>query len=143
MAQNDYRPVSWNGESISNAKLNQMANNTQFIFERQPKMRYTGAGNNIIRDTALKVLSGKTPFPPVTTANWIYQNIYFGSFFTVNCKPIITASLEAGDHRGRVVIRSFGAQGTEIDHVGFIAIVSHESAATLSPGWVHWTAVGY
>lgn len=148
MAQNDFKPVSWNGEAVTNSKLNQMSNNTQYLFERQPKIRFTGTGNNIIRDSALKMIVGKTPYPLVTTANYIYMNIMFGSFFTAGCKPIVIATVEGGNHRAKVVTRNLTAQNVEIDQNGFIAIVSHEEqllggTTQLVPGWVHWTAYGY
>lgn len=143
MAANDYKPVSWNGEPITNLKLNQMANNTQYLFERAPRIRYSGAG--LTRDTALKIISGKSPFPIKTNMDWVDTNIYFGSFFSAGCKPVVVATVETtgGWLRKYVSLRGFGG---EIDHTGFIAhVVTHESFADHinSVGWVHWTATGY
>lgn len=146
MAANEYRPVSWNGEAITNSKLNQMANNTQFLFERSPKMRYAAAG--LTRDTGLKILAGKTPYP-ANTRDWSDARVYFGSFFTAGCKPIVTAvvgDIQAGGLRKYISLR--GHNG-EIDHTGFIAhVVTFElypgGAKTVTgPGFVHWTAIGY
>lgn len=139
MAQNEYKPVSWNGEAISNTKLNQMCNNTQYIFERMPKIRYATQG--LTRDTSLRMIAGKTPHTVAADRNFIYQDVYFGSFFTAGCKPIVTATVEGGGHRNKVVIVGFNG---EVDHTGFIAVVSTEATTTLTPaGFIHWTAVGY
>lgn len=150
MAQNDYRPVSWNGEPISNAKLNQMANNTQFIFERMPKMRYSNGG--VIRDTSLKMIAGKTPYvPSATGADWTEAQVLFGTYFTVGCKPIVTAVVadSVSGRRRRLDVRALSGAGSEIDHNGFICHIvqalqpGNTAPQLLSSGWVHWHAVGY
>lgn len=146
MSANDYKPVSWNGEPMSTLKLNQMSSNTQYLFERMPRIRYSVEG--IVRDTAVKVISGKTAYPLDTTKNYTYLPVLFGSYFTAGCRPVVTASVEAGNHRAKVVLIGTGGQGVEIDHTGFTAIVSHEEhllggQVRIIQGWVHWTATGY
>lgn len=141
MPANEYKPTSWNGEPINNAKLNQMCNNTQFLFERSPRIRYAAAGTP--RDNGLRIISGKTPFPAVTTATWVAVPIYFGSFFAAGCRPVVTATLEGrpGWLRRRVTIH--GISG-EVDHNGFVGVISTEYDKALTVGgWIHWTAVGY
>lgn len=153
MAQNEYRPVSWNGEPITNSKLNQMANNTQFLFERTPRIRYAAAG--ITRDSGLKMIVGKTPIPIVQT-EWTEVETYFGDFFSAGCHPSINANLEMTQnlHRTLMVIRPLGSYTTygEIDHRGFKAHVwSNEDDGGGGPaadvlttgGFIHWQAVGY
>lgn len=141
MAMNEFVPMSWNGEPISTDKLNQMCNNTQYLFDRSPRIRY--ATNGITRDTGLKVLAGKTSYPTVQ-ANYVYLPVYFGSFFSSGCRPVVVATVEApfGGHRNRVMV--YGFNGVEIDQTGFQAVVTTEAVPTLGPGgWVHWSAVGY
>lgn len=133
--------MSWNGEPITTDKLNQMCNNSQYLFDRSPRIRY--AGPQFTRDTGLKVIAGKTPYP-VVQANYIYLPVYFGSFFSSGCNPIVTATVEApsGGHRNRVM--AYGLSGGAIDNIGFQAVVTTEAVPTLGPaGWVHWIAVGY
>lgn len=144
MANNDYVPVSWNGEAITNDKLNQMCNNDQYLFDRAPKMRYVATG--ITRDLQLKQIAGITPQPPSTT-DFVDINIYFGSFFTTGSHPSVVCTYEgASSWLARFVsIRGFNG---EIDHTGFIArVYSREAAGNKNNlaegGWVHWTATGY
>lgn len=138
--------MSWNGEPISQDKLNQMCNNTQFLYDRSPRIRYVvpGTSGTVTRDTGIKVLAGKTPFPTVTTASYLYLPIYFGTYFSSGSHPVVQATVEAanGGHRDKVMI--YGLSGGEIDQTGFQAVISVDILPTLAqPGWVHWTAVGY
>lgn len=150
MAQNEYKPTSWNGEPITNAKLNQMSNNTQYIFERMPKIRYTlPGGSGFTRDTTLKMIAGKTPFVASPNADWSDCQVLFGTFFTVGCKPIVTAVVadSTSGQRRRLSVRALS--GSEIDHNGFYAHVvqavqpGNAVPKLSSGGWVHWHAVGY
>lgn len=141
----DYVPVSWNGESVSTDKLNQMANNDQYLFDRSPKIRYSSS--NLTRDTSLKVIAGKTPFQPHGKFDWTNVVVYFGSFFTAGCHPSVTAVAEVTGGWMRKFVAIKGLAG-EIDHTGFLAqVVSQESIPgngwIEAGGWVHWQAVGY
>jgi hypothetical protein len=143
MSQNEFNPTSFNGEPLTTAKLNQLSNNIQFLFERGAKIRYKNEDANLTRDASLKVLAGKTAYP-IVSANYIYQPVYFGSYFSAGCKPVVTATVEApsGGHRNRVMV--YGLSGGEIDNIGFQAVVTTEAVSTIGPsGWVHWIAVGY
>jgi hypothetical protein len=144
MATSDYNPVSWNGEPITTAKLNQMCNNTQWIFDRMPKIRY--ASNNINRENTIKVLAGWTPFPPDTTHDYVNVDISFGSYFTAGCHPVITATVEVSGGAWRKYVSIQGLGGQQTDNTGFRAqVVSHETSVQNinQGGWIHWTAVGY
>lgn len=144
MSTSDYNPVSWNGEPITTAKLNQMCNNTQWIFDRMPKIRY--ASNNINRETTIKVLAGWTPFPPDTTHDYVNVDISFGSYFTAGCHPVITATVEVSGGAWRKYVSIQGLGGQQTDNTGFRAqVVSHEATVQniTQGGWIHWTAVGY
>lgn len=143
MSATPYNPVSFNGEMITTQKMNQMANNDQWLFENSPRIRYNA--NGLVRDASLKVMAGKTPFTVNTATNYEYINVYFGSFFSAGCKPVVTATVEgfnAGAHRHHVVIT--GLTGGEIDNVGFVGVLAGEAYPTLtSGGFIHWQAVGY
>jgi hypothetical protein len=144
MAATPYKPVTWNGEPITLLKLNQMANNDQFLFENTPRVRYSAMG--LTRDTATKVLAGKTPYP-VSQADWVRVQIPFSSFFTAGCKPVVVATVEsAGDERRVVSTHGIAGWGTAIDNNGFEAHVwsaGSGSPAISQGGFINWTAVGY
>lgn len=119
-----------------------MANNDQWLFENMPRIRYSASG--LIRDQGIKMIVGKTPFPPQTDRNYAYLNINFGTFFTIGTKPIVIVTFEAQGgsmHRSKVVIQGRGQ--SELDHTGFTAIVTGDSYKSLAAGWVHWQAVGF
>jgi hypothetical protein len=144
MAQNDFVPTSWNGETITTDKLNQMCNNTQYLYDRSPRIRYATSG--LTRDTGLKLLAGKTPYGPVN-ADHTTVSIYFGTFFSAGCRPVVTAVVGDSTSGLRKFCTVLGFNG-EIDNTGFMAHVSsHEPSwanqVIYSGGWIHWTAVGY
>lgn len=139
----EYKPFSWNGQPITDERLNQMVGNTQYLFDHASAIRYSA--NGLTRDTALKIIVGKTPVEARTDRNYNFTNIYFGSFFTAGCKPIVVGTIEGtggSHHRAHHVIQSLTA-GSEIDHNGFIAITSTEAIKTWAAAWFHWTAFGY
>lgn len=144
MAMNDFVPMSWNGEPVSTDKLNQMCNNSQYLFDRSPRIRYSVSG--ITRDTGLKVIAGKTAFAPDTTHDYVNVPIYFGSYFTAGSHPSVTATVEIVGGSWRKYVSIQGLSGSEIDQTGFVAqVVAKENTLTnvLQGGWVHWQAVGY
>lgn len=138
-----YRPVSFTNEQPTRTKMQQLANNQQWLFENMTRLRYAAYG--LTRDSGLKILTGKTSFPVVRNRNYYYAQIYFGSFFSAGCKPLVIATVETTGgnmHRSKVVVQSRAAGG--IDNTGFTAIVSTESYRTVgSAGWINWFAIGY
>lgn len=140
MTQNEFKPTTFNGEPLTTAKLNQVANNVQYLFERSPRLRYTGGG--ITRDNALKVITGKTAF---TAANvqWVTTPIYFGSYFTAGCRPSVVCQVEPGGLLRRKEVTIIGFNG-QVDHTGFQAIVyTSETNKIDKAGWIHWIATGF
>lgn len=145
MAATPYKPVSFTSESITQQKLQQMANNEEWLFENTPRLRYSTSG--LTRDAGIKLISGKTPHAQVN-AEHLDVPVYFGSFFTGGCKPIVTATVEHNGGGGRRLATIRG-HGGEIDHRGFIAHVTTQEDYPgairnfNSGGWLHWMAVGY
>lgn len=145
MATSDYNPVSWNGEPITTDKLNQMCNNTQFIFDRTPRVRYTN--EKLVRDQSIKVLAGKTAYAQSDEDNeWV--TISFGNFFSAGCVPVVTATAEPLGYFRRMAIAVSGLDFNNLDNSGFQAIVWNGEVAASnikidSTGWIHWVAVGY
>lgn len=140
-----YKPVTFNSESLSQAKLQQMANNMQWLFENNPRVRYLPPGGSP-RDAGLKIMYGKAPFP--IWASGVYDAfIYFGSFFSAGCKPIVTTSLEVTGSRGAKA-NTIRGLGGEIDYRGFVARVFTVERPGVptdieAGGWIHWQAAGY
>lgn len=146
MPATPYKPVAWNGEPISNAKLQQMADNDQWLFENSPRIRYSSS-NNLVRDAGLKVLAGKTMYGTSSTSA-VYTDVYFGNFFSAGSHPVVVCTLETGTTLGRkqVTIAGFGG---EVDHVGFRAAIYVDGGVFDGPptieaaGWLNWHAIGY
>lgn len=147
-----YQPVSWNGEPVTTDKLNQMANNTQWLFDRAVRVRYSTPA--VTRDVQMKVIAGKTPYTSTAgSPNGVVDNewitISFGSFFSVGCHPVVTASVEPGGHARRIAVTLSGINDfAEIDWNGFQAIVwdaeiDIANSTIEASGFVHWVAYGY
>lgn len=143
MVASPYRPVSWNSEPVTQQRLQQMANNMQWLYENNAKVRYSAT--SITRDNGVKVLVGKTAVPASAT-DYSDAVVYFGSYFTAGCQPIVTSVYADTAYGLRKFIVNRGLGGP-IDHRGFIGHVSsHEPqgiANDIRGGWMHWMAVGY
>lgn len=145
MAATPYVPVSFTSEQVTQQKLQQMANNDQWLFENAAKIRYNAAG--IVRDTQVKIIAGKSPYPAVPDQEATSINIYFGSFFSASCKPIVVATVDPTYGRKLCTINSL-SDGAETDYRGFRAHIWAKETAIVPdrlnyPGFVHWIAVGY
>lgn len=140
-----YRPISWNDQSLSVPKLQQMANNDQWLFENTPRMRYSVDGN--VRDSGLKIIAGKVGYGR-SGNDWTDFNVYFGSFFSAACKPVVVATVEIGGNGKRKLANIEGFGGT-IDYRGFHGFVTTQENPNLGtfpvdhPSYVHWIAIGY
>lgn len=139
MPATPFKPISWNGEPVSNAKMNQMANNEQWLFENSARLRHLQAGS--ARDAGIKIIAGKTPYS-ASSIQHVYLDVYFGSFFSAASKPIVQAIVETtGLGRKDVSITGLGG---EVDYRGFRAAVYTDEVPTIeSGGWLHWMAVGF
>jgi hypothetical protein len=89
-------------------------------------------------------LAGKTVIPPSSTNDYTDCYVYFGSYFSASCKPVVTAVVEPA--AGRILTTLSGLTfGVEMDYRGFRAHV-YQSSFPNSPvptGWLHWISVGY
>jgi hypothetical protein len=145
MKDGDFNHVSFTSESIPASKLQQLADNDNWLFENAPRLRY--AVTDLTKEKGIKIIAGKTRYPATTGADWEDVYVYFGSFFTAGCKPIVTcvtADTEKG-HRKFVNVRGLGG---ELDHRGFIGhVTAHEPPGypqyIHGSGWLHWIAVGW
>jgi hypothetical protein len=145
MTSNGYVPMSFNGESLTSSKLNQLCNNVQYLYLNTPRVRYSA--NGITRDSSLKIISGKTPFTARPGYDAENIPIYFGNFFSSGSNPVVVATTEVPGYAKRKFVCVFGLGGGEIDHTGFMAqVTTHEALSQYNQieagGWVHWTATG-
>lgn len=151
MAVTTYSPVTWGGEDIDLSKLKQMANNDQFLFENLPKMIYKGP---ITKAGGLKIACGKVAVPPKNSRQSTVE-VYFGSFFTTGCAPVVTANARTGGatYGNRKTVSIGGIGRVDPDHRG-VALTYNtideldrtaiKQARTVGPSaLIHWIAVGW
>lgn len=140
-----YRPVQWAaGEPLTSAKLSAMAANDQYLFESLPRMQFNNGG--VRKTNGIKILAVTAPIA-TTTDRHGRTTIYFGDFFSIGCRPVITYSINATPkEQFHLAIKGIG---TKIpDHRGVEILAS---AAELSskhnqinyPVNAHIIAVGF
>lgn len=140
MAVVPYKPVSWSdNEPLFTSKLNQMANNEQWLYEHTPRMLYTAYNQR--KADGLKIASGILMCNP--DPHGIQQHVvYFGSFFSESCTPVVVTGLM---HQGEVRI-TFGVKGigqTYVDHRGFELLGGTIQRPFVKVFWVPWIAMGF
>jgi hypothetical protein len=149
MAVTQFKDISWNpNEPIDVNKLNTMASNARYFFERAPKLYYNSYG--VQKDTGIKIASGVATVPP-NNVDYNLVNVYFGSFFTPGCNPVINIGCMS-PVQGRIMLTfvSLNGHGSSVapDHRGFIARLglADKNPATqyfVTSVFIHWTAFGY
>lgn len=140
-----YKPVSWIEEPVATDKLAQMANNDQWLYENTPRMKFQGY--NLLKTSGLKILATYGIIAPTT----IYAgstNVYFGSFFSVGCQPIVVAQTIATNSQRRFHINVNGIGRAVPDHTGAtLYIVTDEPSTKDVPirasVYVHTIAIGW
>jgi len=110
-----YKPVSWGEEPMSVDKLNQMTNNDQWLFENTPRMKY--AAYTLTKNSGLKILATYAYVPPNRNRGTT-RGVYFGSFFSVGCQPIVVATPVATNSQRRFFVAVNGIGRAVPDHTG-------------------------
>lgn len=146
MAVASYKDVNWGeNEYLATDKLNTMASNSRYLFERAPKLYYNSY--SVKKDTGIKIACGTATIAP-SKAHYYNKTIYFGSFFTAGSSPVVVTSITSPANR-RLTLSHWGIQGTGYvpDNRGFIVCVA---TATLEAShyltkqiYVNWLAMGY
>lgn len=146
MAAKPFSPLSWSdNEPIFMEKLNQMANNEQYLFENTPTVYYNGHG---IRKTAgTKILSAAVQIPANSRSGYGANTFHFGSFFSSGCRPFVIASVNSFP-QGRFHIYTRGIGTFWPDHRGFeIRLSTDELNAKdnkiRATVWVPFIAIGW
>lgn len=147
MAVVAYKDLTWGAnEQLETAKLNDMAANTRYLFERAPKLLFTAYGAK--KDVGLKIMSGVATIT-ATKSNARYINVPFGSFFTVGSKPVVVTGVHSPVQSGLIATFSgLSGVGYVPDHRGFQArVVARELSAKnnyiIKNGYLNWIAMGY
>jgi hypothetical protein len=140
-----YKPVSWSEEPTSVDKLNQMTNNDQWLFENTPRMKYNAYSLN--KQSGLKILATYA-FMPYTLATAQSRAVYFGSFFSVGCQPIVVATPVPLGPQRRFHVAVNGIGRAVPDHTGCFIQLSPDEWNTKNNRvsqsvYVHLIAIGW
>lgn len=139
MAATPYKPISWNQqELITDDKMAQIANNSQWLFENTPRTNYTAFGVN--RASGVKIACGIMAMGAVKSVTHT-KPVYFGNFFSAACHPIVTTGLTTvGLRKVFTVVTGLGA--LHPDQRGFQ--ITCEGMAKLERSfYVTWQAMGF
>lgn len=144
MSARPYSPVYWtDNEPVFTEKMNAMANNTQWVFENLPTVYYNGYG--VKKTSGTKILAANV-LMRASTSGATASTFYFGNFFSVGCKPIITMSANIYP-QGRMHLYHRGIGTLFPDHRGFEVRASSDEISGSLPiranFWVPFHAVGY
>lgn len=116
MTATPYVSVYWNDpDPMSTDKLNQMANNEQWLFENTPRVFYNASGAT--RSSGVKILAGMATIAASQTPN-ATGSVNFGTFFSTGCVPIITTGILSYP-RGRITCAVRGIGTFWPDNRGF------------------------
>lgn len=148
MVASPFKPINWApNEIITEEKMDQLVNNTQWLKEYKPEALYTlpgAAGTR--RDTGIKIVGGRAIVPPNPKNNTSKVAVRFGEFFTPRTQPIITTGYVAAHRQTFVVIN--GINSLIPDATGFeVEIVWHaqtKKKVTVSKtSYMNWIALGF
>lgn len=147
MAVTQYKDVSWvDGEPLDTNKLGTMVSNSRYLFERAAKVYYNAYGTH--KDNGIKIACGTGTVPPVDAYSTAIS-IYFGSFFTPGCRPIIATSITSSyNRRVMATINGIGGPSALPDHRGFIAHLAvgelnDKANKLVKTMHLNWIAMGY
>lgn len=143
-----YRPTTWGDEYISADKLNQMAANDQYLFERTPTVYYNANGVSK-RTGGMKIAAGQLIVPANKKISAVHREYHFGSFFSQGCRPVVTTGMcMTSGGRYHITIAGLGNNSALPDHRGvrFRVIanpLNSKDNKILHRVVVSWIAVGW
>jgi len=146
MAVTAFKPITWApNEVVSESKMDQFANNIQWLKENKMDGLYTLPGGTK-RYAGVKVCGGRALIPPAPKSDTQKVTVRFANFFTSRCQPIVTTGVMSNHIRTFCVIN--GINGLIPDNTGFeIQVVNFTEAkkkANITKSfYVNWIAVGY
>lgn len=146
MSATGYKPLSWNqGDNITKEKLNQMANNDQWLFDNIPRADYQALG--VHKNEGIRIAAG-VALIKASTKPWGFTDVHLSNFFSSGSTPIVTTGGAVTTHIRRAIISVNGFGRTHPDNRGFRIWVSldqrpWEPNRIFSPFYVPWHAIGY
>lgn len=138
MAVDPYKSITWTNEPITTAKLDDMANNEQWLYENSPRVVYYA--NNVYRASGIKIMAGMTLISGAGNKFW-GNVVYFGDFFTPGTIPVITLGALPGPGMYEVTCWQQGINQWLPDHRGVEIYASHPTLLTKDI-WVSFHAIG-
>ena len=146
MAVSSYKPVYWGEEPTTSDKLNQMVNNTQWVYENMPRMLYSAYG--VKKADSVKIIAG-TAVVPANNQSWASVIVSFGNYFTPGCKPVVVMTRQPTNGRWRFHETVTGISGYPIDHRGAKLSVGADYYGTSAknvvdaPQVINYIAIGW
>lgn len=146
MASGPYRPVSFvDGEPLDVNKLNTIAQNLQWLYENTPRISYKAYG--LVKSSGAKILAGNATVP-ARKSTLSYATVYFGTFFSQGCQPIVVATPVQNTTRTRFETVVKGIGRVYPDHRGCqVGVTTDEYNATYNNHAynlpVQWIAIGW
>lgn len=125
--------------------MNQLADNVQYVYEQMPKVKYNAYGVN--KTNGVKILAGISGGGP-TGNSYARVQVYFGTYFSPGCKPVVVANVQPSGNRWRYTVVPKGLSTVAPDHTGINFIVGANAWST-TPNiiderfYVHWMAIGW
>ena len=146
MGATPYKATTWGDEPVYKDKLQQMANNDQWLYENMPKMNFNTYG--VKRTTGLKILAG-IAIVPAGKKDWSGTTFNFNSFFSSGCKPVIVTGTQptGGRWRYHTIVKGIGSyypdhRGVEIN-VGADYFGTPTANVVDQKVYVHLIAIGW
>jgi len=132
--------VTWGEEPVTKEKLDQMANNEQWLFENNARMLYNGYG--VKKPSGVKIMSAILVLGSSKTKTRS-GTFNFGSFFTSGCMPIIVTGVNplAGGLGYSLTIRGIGMATP--DYRGFTVALLSDGPSDPNGVYVHFLAMGW
>jgi len=143
MAATPFRAVSWQpNEIVSDAKMDQVANNAQWLFENKTSATYNAHG--VRRVVGLKIAFGMMLFT-ASKLGTQERTAYFGNYFSSACHPIVVLTPVTFQLRTFAVVNGIGV--LHPDHRGFqcqVACYTYMNKLQIERNfYVNWYAGGF
>lgn len=140
-----WKPVSWvPNEDITSDKLNTMADNLEYLRQKQVGARYSAFGVNT--EDNLKIISGVSYVPGNAKGPTCTINVSFGNAFSNGCKPVVTTSCYSEVRRYMMItVQALTGTARMPDNTGFRATAAYWATKDphCPPCYVAWQALGY
>jgi hypothetical protein len=144
MGTTTFKPVNWNpNEIVSEEKMDQIANNVQWVKENKPDALYT-LPQGTKRYSGVKVCGGRAIIPPNAKSDTANVRVRFSNFFTSRCQPLITTGVVSNHIRTFCIVN--GINGLIPDDTGFeiqVMKFSQKQENINKTFYVNWIALGY